>query len=96
MVITVMKKVLIFLVLVLIFSKPVVSFADELGSEIIQNSDNQVTELLEDPEGTYALEFTEDEKAILLDSIQTIRAILVFILVAIVFFALFKFMEWFF
>lgn len=90
-----MKKFLVLIALIVIFAKPIIAFAEEVIPNNEVESINSVF-LMEDTAETYTIEFTLEEKAILLDSIQTIRAILVIILVVIVFYALFTFIGWFF
>ena len=52
--------------------------------------------VLDDETTTVTVTLTEEEKGILLDSIQVIRAILVFFLVCLVVYAIIKFLEIFF
>ena len=90
-----MKKFLIVIALILLFAKPIAAFAEEVIPDGKTESIESVL-LTEEAGNTYTIEFTLEEKGILLDSIQTIRAILVIILVVILFYALFTFIGWFF
>lgn len=51
---------------------------------------------IETPEVTVLVSLTEEEKILLIDSIQVIRAVLVFALACFVFYVVIKFLEWFF
>jgi hypothetical protein len=90
-----MKKFLVLIALIFLFAKPISAFAEEVLANTEAENSNTIL-LTAETEEAYTIEFTLEEKAILLDSIQTIRAILVLILVAIVFYALFTFIGWFF
>lgn len=90
-----MKKFLVLIALIFLFAKPISAFAEEVLANNETESSNTIL-LTAEAGDAYTIEFTLEEKAILLDSIQTIRAILVLILVAIVFYALFTFIGWFF
>lgn len=90
-----MKKFLVLIALIVMYAKPIVAFAEEIIPETEIASIESVL-FTEEVVETYTIEFTLEEKAILLDSIQTIRAILVIILIVIVFYALFTFIGWFF
>lgn len=97
-----MKKLMILTILFLILLSPVPVYAASLTVTPVITPDvtpavtpTVTTQPEEQPE-TYTIQLTEEEKTILLDSIQTIRAILVFIVFVIVIAAIIKFLSWFF
>ncbi len=81
-----MKKLLKILVVALLIANPATVSAAEISP-----SPTPVAETVNNEN-----DFTEEEKSMLLDSVQTIRAILVFIVFVIVFVAIIKFLSWFF
>lgn len=93
-----MKKVVVSSILIIVFLavNPVMAIAGQLTETEPLEQDETTTLLSESEVNEYTQTFSEEEKSILLDSIQVIRAILVFIFVCIIFRALLSFLEWFF
>lgn len=97
-----MKKLLISILFLLLFANPIISFAEEIipsnNGELITNEEIVLDGNLTSVTGSaiYNQDFTAEEKAIVIDSIQTIRAIMVFIVFVLVFCGIIIFLNWFF